>query len=76
MIVIFAGLPTLASSLLIVSWSAAGAERLICLVMLAIMTFSVYVGGMAWVPMPSAIAPDYSSPEMRYSDEMPDFSDF
>ena len=41
----------LASGLLVVGWSAEGAERWISLVMLAIITFSVYIGGLAWMPM-------------------------
>jgi len=40
----------LAFGLLVVSWSAEGAERWICLMMLAIITFSLYVGGIAWIP--------------------------
>lgn len=42
----------LAGSLLIVSWNAEGAERWVCLIMLAIITFSVYVGGIAWIDLP------------------------
>jgi ribosomal protein S27E len=41
----------LASGLLVVGWSADGAERWISLVMLAIITFSVYIGGLAWMTM-------------------------
>lgn len=40
----------LAFGLLVVSWTAEGAERWICLMMLAIITFSLYVGGIAWIP--------------------------
>lgn len=39
----------LAVGLLIVSWSAQGAERWVCLIMLAIITFSIYIGGIAWM---------------------------
>lgn len=42
----------LAVGLLIVSWNAQGAERWISLVMLAIITFSLYVAGTAWSPFP------------------------
>ncbi len=34
--------------LLVTGWSAEGAERTICLVMLAIVTYSIYIGGSAW----------------------------
>jgi len=40
----------LAFGLIVVSWTADGAERWICLIMLAIITFSLYVGGIAWIP--------------------------
>ena len=40
----------LAVGLLTVSWTSRGAERWICLVMLAILTFSIYIAGTAWVP--------------------------
>lgn len=36
--------------LLAVSWNAQGAERWVCLIMLAILTFSIYIGGIAWIP--------------------------
>jgi hypothetical protein len=39
----------LATGLLVVSWSAQGAERWVCLIMLAILTFSIYIGGVAWI---------------------------
>ena len=42
----------LAFGLFIVSWSAQGAERWISLVMLAIITFSIYVVGLAWNGLP------------------------
>jgi hypothetical protein len=42
----------LAAGLLAVSWTAQGAERWVCLIMLAIITFSVYVIGIAWTPLP------------------------
>jgi hypothetical protein len=38
--------------LLIVSWGAEGAERWISLVMLAIITYSLFVSGLAWIPVP------------------------
>lgn len=41
----------LATGLLMVSWSAEGAERWISLVLLAIITNSVFIGGTAWIPM-------------------------
>lgn len=41
----------LATGLLVVSWSAEGAERWITLIMLAIVTVSVYIGGVAWIPL-------------------------
>jgi len=40
----------LALGLLVVSWTADGAERWICLIMLAIITLSIYVGGVPWLP--------------------------
>ena len=36
--------------LLIASWAAEGAERWISLVMLAVITYSLFVGGTAWIP--------------------------
>ncbi len=42
----------LSLGLLIVSWGADGAERWITLMMLAIITFSVFVGGLAWTAIP------------------------
>jgi hypothetical protein len=42
---------TLAMGLLVVSWTAEGAERWVTLIMLAIITFSVFIGGIAWIPM-------------------------
>jgi len=42
----------LSLGLLIVSWGAEGAERWVTLMMLAIITFSLFVGGLAWIPMP------------------------
>jgi hypothetical protein len=36
--------------LLIVSWAAEGAERWISLVILAVITYSLFVGGAAWMP--------------------------
>lgn len=38
----------LALGLLSVSWTAQGAERWVSLIMLAIITFSIYIGGIAW----------------------------
>jgi len=38
----------LSLGLLVVSWGAEGAERWITLMMLAIITFSLFVGGLAW----------------------------
>ena len=35
--------------LLAVGFSGSGAERWICLIMIAIITFSIYVGGLAWL---------------------------
>ena len=42
----------LALGLLAVSWTAEGAERWVCLVMLAIITFSIYIVGTAWTGFP------------------------
>jgi hypothetical protein len=42
----------LSLGLLIVSWGAEGAERWITLMMLAIITFSLFVGGLAWTAIP------------------------
>jgi len=39
----------LAGGLLTVSWNAEGAERAVCLVMLAILAFSIYIAGVAWL---------------------------
>jgi len=39
----------LAFGLLAVSWNARGAERWVCLIILAIQAFSIYVAGAAWV---------------------------
>jgi hypothetical protein len=41
----------LSLGLLIVSWGASGAERWVTLTMLAIITFSLFVGGQAWRPV-------------------------
>ena len=41
----------LATGLLIVSWSADGAQRWASLIMLAIITASIYLGGAAWLPL-------------------------
>jgi hypothetical protein len=41
----------LASGLLLVSWTAQGAERWVALVMLTILTISLYIGGAAWGPL-------------------------
>jgi len=41
-----------ALGLLMVSWSAQGAERLVCLIMLAIIALSLYSIGIAWTPVP------------------------
>ncbi len=40
---------TLTLGLLIVGFHGSGAERTICLIMIAIVTFSIYIGGMAWI---------------------------
>ena len=42
----------LAVGLLAVSWVAEGTERMVCLIMLAILTFSIYIGGVAWISTP------------------------
>jgi hypothetical protein len=42
----------LALGLLIVSWGAQGAELWATLMMLAIITFSLFIGGLAWTPIP------------------------
>jgi len=42
----------LSLGLLVVSWGAEGAERWITLMMLAIITFSLFVGGLAWSAIP------------------------
>ena len=42
----------LAVGLLAVSWTADGAERWVCLIMLTILTFSIYIGGVAWIGLP------------------------
>jgi hypothetical protein len=47
----------LAFGLMIVSWSAQGAERWVSLIMLAIITFSVYVVGLAWTGLPGTGLP-------------------
>ncbi len=44
----------LAVGLLAVSWVAEGTERMVCLIMLAILTFSIYIGGAAWINSPAA----------------------
>jgi ribosomal protein S27E len=44
----------LAVGLLTVSWTAQGAERNVCLAIMAIITFSIYIVGVAWMPIPSA----------------------
>ncbi len=38
--------------LLILSWCAEGAERWMGLVMLAVITYSIFTGGLAWMPLP------------------------
>jgi len=48
---VFASL-LLVAGLLVVSWNAQGAERLVCLIILAIIAFSIYVGGIAWAQFP------------------------
>ena len=42
----------LALGLLAVSWTSDGAERWVCLIMLAIITFSIYIVGVAWIGLP------------------------
>ncbi len=42
----------LSLGLLVVSWGAEGAERWITLMMLAVITFSLFVGGLAWTTIP------------------------
>ena len=42
----------LSLGLLVVSWGAQGAERWVTLMMLAIITFSLFIGGLAWMPIP------------------------
>jgi hypothetical protein len=42
----------LSLGLLIVSWAAQGAELWVSLMMLAIITFSLFIGGAAWIPIP------------------------
>ena len=51
------GTVVLAIGLIALGFSSDGPERLICLIMLAIITFSVYVGGIAWVRSLSGLAP-------------------
>ena len=41
----------LSLGLLIVGWNADGPERWVSLIMLAIITFSLYIGGTAWMPL-------------------------
>jgi len=41
----------LATGLLLVSWTAQGAERWVALMMLAVLTVSIYIGGVAWGPL-------------------------
>jgi hypothetical protein len=41
-----------AFGLMIVSSTAEGAERWVCLVGLAILAVSIYIGGIAWLPLP------------------------
>ena len=43
----------LAMGLLVVSWIAQGAERWVALVMMAVITISLYIGGAAWMQPPS-----------------------
>ncbi|MEO2022090.1 MAG: hypothetical protein ABGX05_09690, partial [Pirellulaceae bacterium] len=43
------GTLVLTVGLLIVGFNGQGADRWICLIMLAIVTFSIYVGGIAWI---------------------------
>jgi hypothetical protein len=35
--------------LILVGFTGVGAERIICLAMIAIITFSIYIGGIAWL---------------------------
>jgi len=42
----------LSLGLLIVSWGAEEAERWVTLMMLAIITFSLFVDGLAWITIP------------------------
>ncbi len=42
----------LSLGLLVVSWGAEGAERWATLMMLAIITFSLFIGGLAWTAIP------------------------
>ena len=42
----------LSLGLLVVSWGAEGAERWVTLMMLAIITFSLFIGGLAWITIP------------------------
>jgi uncharacterized membrane protein len=42
----------LALGLMVVSWGAEGAERWVTLMMLAIITFSLFIGGLAWTAIP------------------------
>ncbi len=51
MFFVFASL-LLTAGLLVVSWNAQGAERSVCLIILAIIAFSVYVAGIAWIQIP------------------------
>jgi hypothetical protein len=43
----------LAIGVLAVSWTAQGAERNVCLAIMAIITFSIYIVGIAWMPIPA-----------------------
>ena len=36
--------------LILVGFTGTGPERIICLAMIAIITFSIYIGGIAWIP--------------------------
>jgi hypothetical protein len=49
------GAIALTLALLGVSWIAEGAERMVCLIMLAIIAFSIFIGGIAWIPIPRSI---------------------
>jgi hypothetical protein len=51
MFFVFASL-VLSCGLLALARTAQGAERVICLVMLTIIVFSIYIIGIAWVPLP------------------------